>query len=133
MNCHEDYIYTASILDNSYAITGSRDRHIHLWDLEATRQVRTFQSKNSNFAHESTVYHVSPYKEGLFLSGSRDGSVKLWDIRETNPIKHFDANQGFVYSVAGLDDGTIVAGTDSSEKNNKKGSLVIWPSELFKA
>lgn len=136
IKAHSDYIYTASILEGQYALTGSRDRNIHLLDLETAKPITTFKSKNSSFAHESTVYHVASFQQNLFLSGSRDGSVKVWDTRTVEPIKHYDANQGFVYSVAGLEDGTIVAGTGSQDSKSKKlneGSLVIWPHQQFKA
>lgn len=129
IQAHSDYIYSVASLSNNHVVSGSRDRTVKIWDLETGKQIGALTSEGSSIAHDSTVYDVASFQEHLILTGSRDGFVKVWDQRTSNSIVTLDAEDGFVYSVAGLPNGKIAAGTDRKNPTTSKnpgGSVAVW-------
>jgi WD40 repeat protein len=61
--------------DGRYAISGSADRTLRLWDLAAGRPLHTFAG------HEDAVRAVAVAPDGRYaISGSADRTLRLWDI-----------------------------------------------------
>ncbi|HEY7326263.1 MAG TPA: protein kinase [Gemmataceae bacterium] len=99
--------------DASLALTGSgqaviqRDNGrfvqsgtIHLWDLFASRRLRSFQG------HRGAVTSVSMSFDGRYaLSGSTDGTMKLWEIASGLCLRTFAGHGEAVTSVSMSADG----------------------------
>ena len=77
--------------------SGSGDRSVRLWDLEANKQV-------SNFAIEDGVTTVAISPDNAFVAaGSLDKSVRVWDIQSGQLVVRLEGEHGHkdsVYSVA---------------------------------
>jgi len=80
-------------LDGQYALSGSRDHTLKLWNVLSGREIRTFKG------HTDVVSSVSYTPDGRFaVSASWDKTVKMWDvgfsrrplccIRQCRPIRH---------------------------------------------
>jgi WD40 repeat protein len=125
---HNDYIYSIAAIGENQIISGARDRKIKIWDIETGKITGHLEMDDSGIAHTSTVYDVASFQDSLILSGSRDGYVKVWDRRNDSCIKTLAAEAGFVYSVAGLDDGRIAAGMGTPRDGQKaaSGSVSVW-------
>ena len=61
--------------DGKYALSGSGDDTLKLWDIASGREIRTFKG------HSGNVNSVAFSPDGNYaLSGSTDQKIKLWDI-----------------------------------------------------
>jgi len=77
--------------DGTYALSGSIDKTIKLWDASTGREIRTF----SGSASRVTSIAVSP--DGRYaVSGDEDraNNLKLWDIRTGKLIRSFSGLEG---------------------------------------
>ena len=81
--------------DGKFAISGSKDRTIKLWDLEKGLVVGNWTG------HEGSVISVAfgPYGK-LALSGSADKTVRLWNVRTGRVIETFEGHEYGVTAVA---------------------------------
>jgi len=62
-------------LDGQYALSGSRDHTLKLWNVLSGREIRTFKG------HTDVVSSVSYTPDGRFaVSASWDKTVKMWDV-----------------------------------------------------
>ena len=62
--------------DGRLLATGSEDRTVKLWDVQARTLVATLEG------HASWVWSVAFSPDGrLLATGSGDGTVKLWDVQ----------------------------------------------------
>ena len=73
---HTSYVWSVAFSpDGRYALSGSNDKTLKLWDVSSGQAVRTFQG------HTSAVYSVAFSPDGRYaLSGSSDQTFKLWDM-----------------------------------------------------
>lgn len=70
--------------DGKYALSGSDDKTVRLWDIATGQQVRIFEG------HAYDVYTVTFSPDGKYiLSGSGDNTAKLWDAATGGKIKTF--------------------------------------------
>jgi TIR domain/WD domain, G-beta repeat len=62
--------------DGRFALSGSHDKTLKLWDVGTAKELRSFTG------HGSVVTSVAFSPDGRFaLSGSHDATLKLWDLR----------------------------------------------------
>jgi len=101
--------------DGKYALSGSSDNTLKLWDVTTGRELKTFEG------HTSSVRSVAYSPDGRYaLSGSWDTTVRIWDIETTKTIKVFRKHKGFVQSVAFSPDGKFaLSGGDD-------GTMMLW-------
>ena len=75
---------TAYTLSDKYALTGSKDKTIKLFEFPSGRYIRTF----TGHLGEITGLTFSP-DEKYILSASTDGTTRLWDISTGKEIAQF--------------------------------------------
>jgi WD40 repeat protein len=94
--------------DNKYAISGSWDNTIRLWDIYTGKEVKRF------VGHTNKVNSVCCSPNGRFiLSGSCDRSVRIWDMFTGKEIRSFDGHKDIVNSVCFSPDGNFILSASS--------------------
>ncbi len=73
---HTDWIESVCFSpDGRWALSGSRDKTLRLWEVSTGRCVQRFEG------HANTVWSVLFISDGrLALSGSADGTLRLWEV-----------------------------------------------------
>jgi WD40 repeat protein len=106
--------------DGRYALSGSSDYTLKLWDVETGKCLRTFW-------HSGTVNSVSFSPDGKFaLSGSEDKTLKLWDVETAKCLRTFEGHRDVVTSACFSPDGRYAL-SGSSDK-----TLKLWDVETGK-
>jgi hypothetical protein len=86
--------------DGRYALSGSWDKTLKLWDIALGSEIRTFTG------HTHWVNSVAFSPDGHYaLSGSDDDTLKLWDVATGAEIRTFTGHTWGVSSVAFSPDG----------------------------
>ena len=89
--------------DGEYALSGSSDKTVKLWDVAGGIEIRTFTG------HSSQVNSVAITPDGRYaMSGSSDETLKLWEVSSGREIRTFRGHIGSVTSVAFGPDGKFV-------------------------
>jgi WD40 repeat protein len=98
---HGGVVLTAAVTPNGrYALSGSYDETVKIWDLESGAEVRTLSG------HEAGVWSLAVTVDGRYaLSGSIDNSVKVWDLETGAEIRTLSGHDGGVWSLAVTVDG----------------------------
>ena len=93
---HSALVSTVAISpDGRYALSGSSDKTLKLWDLATGRAIRTFKG------HSQLVSSVAFSPDGkMIASGSHEQVVKLWDVGTGNLIRSFVGHRNTIHSVA---------------------------------
>jgi FOG: WD40 repeat len=101
--------------DGRYALSGSADDTLRLWDAATGREVRRFEG------HTERVRSVAFSPDGRYaLSGSDDSTVRLWDAATGREVRCFEGHTERVRSVAFSPDGRYAL----SGTNNK--TVHLW-------
>ncbi len=104
--------------DGRYALSGSEDTTLKLWDVERGNCLRTFEG------HTLAISSVCLSADGRFaLSGSRDNTLKLWDIERGNCLRTFERHTHAIKSVCLSADGRFAL---SGSRDN---TLKLWDVE----
>ncbi len=86
--------------DGKYALSGSHDKTLKLWNAESGKEIRTLEG------HSYGVTSVAFSPNGKYaLSGSDDKMLKLWDVEGGKEIRTFAGHSYLVRSVAFSPDG----------------------------
>jgi WD40 repeat protein len=73
--------------DGRFALSGSTDKTVRLWEVETGRGLRTF------VGHTEGVYSVGLSGDGRFaLSGGLDGTVRLWEVETGRCLRTFEGH-----------------------------------------
>jgi hypothetical protein len=80
--------------DGRYALSGSRDKTLKLWEVSSGHCLRTFKG------HTDPVISVFLSVDGHYaLSGSLDKTIKLWDVSRAECLRTFEGHTDSVLSV----------------------------------
>src|SRR5208283_4517673 len=80
--------------DGRYALSGSMDHTLKLWEVESGRCLRTFEG------HTGRVYSVCLSADGRYaLSGSEHKTLKLWEVESGRCLRTFEGHTDPVNSV----------------------------------
>lgn len=107
--------------DGKYLLSGGRDAHLNVWDLEAG-----FEKEVSHPAHWYTINDIAFHPKGhVFATASRDKTIKIWDAQQFQLKKVLEGGRdgGHFHSVNRLlwmDGGRLLlsAGDDRT--------IIIW-------
>jgi WD40 repeat protein len=93
---HQSAVYDAQFSrDGRYALSGSLDLTLILWDLETGQKIRQFEG------HTGDVFSVGFSNDGhTAISSSFDGTIRLWNVDSGAELLRYDGHQGGVRSVA---------------------------------
>jgi len=92
--------------DGKFALSGSHDKTLRLWEVATGREIRTFKG------HSSYVESVAFSHYGhTVLSGSWDETIKLWNVATGHEIRTFQ-NGAYVNAVAFSPDGRTALSGD---------------------
>ncbi|KAK0100312.1 hypothetical protein ONS96_007592 [Cadophora gregata f. sp. sojae] len=89
---HTAAIRAIHLVDDSTAITASRDNTLRHWDLRTGSCIRVFTG------HENGVRCSAVHGE-LLVSGSRDNTARVWTINDGKCLAVLKGHQGPVYAV----------------------------------
>jgi len=121
---HSDYVWSVAFSpDGQWALSGSYDDTLKLWDVNTGSLVRTFTG------HTDDVRSVAISPDGQWaLSGSADKTLKLWEVNTGSLVRTFTGHTYYVNSVAFSPDGqwALSGSTDNTLKlwDMNTGSLV---------
>jgi WD40 repeat protein len=101
--------------DRRFALFGSADKTVRLWDFDANRELRRF------VGHSASVWSVAVSPDGKHaLSGSADKTIRLWDVGTGREMKRLDGHTGVVTALTFSPNGeqAISAGYDQA--------VIVW-------
>ncbi len=84
---HDNSVFTVQYTpDQQRLISGGRDAHLKVWDLQPQPTLISDQS-----AHWFTINHIAIHpKEAIFATASRDKTFKIWDLNDFSLLKVID-------------------------------------------
>ncbi len=115
-----DYINSVAFSPNGkFAISGSNEKRIRLWDVVTGREVRVFRGFFTG--HTGAVNSVSFSPDGKYiLSGGSDHTLRLWDLATIRLIKIFSGHAGAINSITLSPDGKYAL------SGSNDGSMRYW-------
>ena len=118
-------------MDGNYALSGSGDETLRLWEIATGKCVRVFEG------HKMDVRSVSLNADSTHaLSGSSDNSMRLWDVNTGECLRIFNRDTGNVCCVYLSANGRLAlsAGrTDDKVRTSREDSLMrLWEISLGK-
>jgi len=95
-NGHTSHVFSVAFSPKGdYALSGSQDKTLKLWDVSTGQLVRTLSG------HTNRVYSVAFSPNGRYaLSGSYDYTLKLWDVSTGQLVRTLSGHTNYVRSVA---------------------------------
>jgi WD40 repeat protein len=112
--------------DGKYALSGSIDKTIKLWDVATGREIRTFSGSTARV----TSIAITP--DGRYaVSGDEDitGNIKLWDIISGKQIRTFSGHGGGTGAIAFSPDGKHILSTGGVVSDR---TLKLWDVAIGK-
>jgi WD40 repeat protein len=108
---HRETVTSVSLSsDGRYALSGSDDQTLKLWEVASGICLRSFEG------HASGVTGVCLSQDGHYaLSGSDDNTLKLWDTTSGRCLRTMSGHTGQVLSVSLSQDGRIALSGSTDE------------------
>ncbi len=101
--------------DGRFAISGSSDKTLRVWELATGECVRILEG------HTDTVSAVTVTPDGRFaISGSSDKTLRVWELATGECVRVLEGHADWVYAVAVTPDGRFAI-SGSSDK-----TLRVW-------
>jgi len=120
---HSKPIYSVTFSpDGRYALSGSFDKTLRLWDLTTAKELK-------NFEHPKYVRSVAISPDGRYaLSGGGDRVLRYWDLTTGKEVRSFKGHAGSIYSVAFSPNGRYALSGGSCGKGGKDGdkTMYLW-------
>jgi WD40 repeat protein len=116
---HTDWVQAAALTpDGRYAISGSWDGTLRVWDLETGQSVRTLQG------HTNWVHAVAVTPNGdCAISASSDHTLRVWDLESGQSVRTLEGHTDRVNAVAVTSDSKRVVSASTDRM------LRIWDLE----
>ena len=113
---HTRWVISAAVSpDGRYALSGSEDHTLRLWELDTGACLRTFEG------HTRPVSSVALSPDGRYaLSGSDDHTLRLWELTTGRCLRTFEGHTNWVDSVAISPDGR------SALSGSRDRTLRLW-------
>ena len=112
---HTGAIYSVSISpDGLYAVSGSYDNTLRLWELDTGRCIRTLV-KHTGWAKYVNSASISP--DGRYVLGSEGHILRLWELGTGRCIRTLEGHTDSVTSVSTSPDGRYAV--SGSRKKNR--------------
>ena len=106
--------------DGKYAVTGSRDRTVRVWDFRTGEEVRKFEG------HEMGVWGIAlTTDQHRLASCGPDSTVRLWDFDTGKELRTFRGHTSWVGSVLITKGGSALI---SSSAHSDDPSTRLWES-----
>jgi WD40 repeat protein/serine/threonine protein kinase len=106
--------------DSLYAISGSRDKTLRMWDLETGRSISTMEG------HTAQVTSVAITPDGRYaVSGSWDNTLKAWELKTGQCICNMWGHTQPVHSVAITSDGQFAV-SGGGGYGGQDNTLKVW-------
>ena len=108
---HEYSVNSVAVTpDGRFAISGSDDNTLKVWDLDTGKEMTTLKG------HTGSVLSVAVTPDSRFaISGSDDNTLKVWDLNTGEEIASF-TGEGSLHACAVAPDGkTVIAGGRSGQ------------------
>jgi len=125
---HEDFVTSVAVSpDGKYALSGSFDQSMRLWNLETGEEIKRF------LGHTDKLHRVRFSADGkLGLSCSRDGSLRVWDLASGKETRVIKAHVGGIpRSPSGVLDAAVAANgivvtVGDHTTDGLRGSVRVW-------
>ena len=101
--------------NGKYALSGSSDKTLKLWDLKTGKEIRTFKGH----IYDGYILSIAITANGKYaLSGLFTGAIKLWNLETGKTIRTFKGHAYATHSVAITPDGkyALSGGWDNTLK-----------------
>jgi len=112
----------------SFALTGSQDRTVKLWDitkLSATTTVQTPRALYTRKAHDKDINAISTnHNSTLFASASQDRTVKIWSLQDGEVQGILRGHRRGVWSVKFAPKDTPTVSSDSGPASASRGLVL---------
>jgi WD40 repeat protein len=93
---HSGDIYSLSLSpDGRYIVSGSSDHTAKLWNIETSREIRTFKG------FSNSVDKVAFHPNGRIIAAGSYSKVKLWDLYTGRELLSIQGSSPVVYSPSG--------------------------------
>jgi len=107
--------------DGRYALSGSDDKTLRLWEVASGILLRSFAG------HTSWVTSVSFSPDGRYaLSGGMDKTLRLWEVKSGRLLRTFEGHTVQVRSVAFSPDGRSVLSASGDWQDSTDKTLRLW-------
>lgn len=113
---HTGFVFAVAVTpDGKYAVSGSWDSTVKVWDLSGGRELLTL------YGHENPVTAIAVSRSGkVIASGGRDGGVNIWELPSGSRLESFPLQGSQVTSLSvSRDDGRVACGFAD-------GSVLVW-------
>jgi WD40 repeat protein len=101
--------------DGQFAVSGSRDNTLKMWELATGEQVRSLEG------HTEDIYCVAITPDGQFaVSGSFDRTLKVWEIATGEQVRSMQGHTGGVHCIGITPDGRFAVSGSRDE------TLKVW-------
>ena len=106
--------------DGRWAVSGSGDNTLRVWDLESGQCLRTLEG------HGGWVWFVRVTPDGrrAVSGGSRDKTLRMWDLESGRCLRTLEGHSGPVTSVSVTPDGWRVVSSCRRDK-----TVRVWDLE----